>query len=215
MAKLCQAQAARLIHISTDYVFPGQGDLPFDETAVTEPLGVYGKTKLRGEQAIRDALQAHIILRTSWVFGERGTNFVKTMLRLAGSRNQISVVADQIGAPTSARSIAETIASIVFAMQGAEETDTRWGTYHYSGYPFCSWSGFAREIFTQAVELGLITSSPQVNSITTAEYPTPAERPHNSRLDCGKLRTIFEVEPDDWKVSLTAVLSGLKSAEDK
>ena len=196
-------------------MFPGRGDLPFDETAVTEPLGVYGKTKLRGEQAIRDALQAHIILRTSWVFGERGTNFVKTMLRLAGSRNQISVVADQIGAPTSARSIAETIASIVFAMQGAEETDTRWGTYHYSGYPFCSWSGFAREIFTQAVELGLITSSPQVHSITTEEYPTPAKRPHNSRLDCGKIRTIFDVEPDDWKVSLTAVLSSLKSAEGK
>ena len=215
LAKLCQAQAARLIHISTDYVFPGQGDLPFDETAVTEPLGVYGKTKLRGEQAIRDALQAHIILRTSWVFGERGTNFVKTMLRLAGSRNQISVVADQIGAPTSARSIAETIASIVFAMQGAEETDTRWGTYHYSGYPFCSWSGFAQEIFAQALELGLMTAAPQVHSITTEEYPTPAKRPHNSRLDCGKLRTIFEVEPDDWKDSLTAVLSGLKSAEDK
>ena len=116
LAECCSRMGVRLIHISTDYVFSGEGDEPFTEESATQPLGVYGATKLAGEAAIKQALSAHIILRTSWVFGAQGKNFVKTMLKLAASRDEISVVADQFGAPTSARAIAETIASIVFSM---------------------------------------------------------------------------------------------------
>lgn len=215
LAKMCEDYGAKLIHISTDYVFPGHGDEPFDESCDVSPLGIYGASKLGGERGIREELGAHIILRTSWVFGQYGDNFVKTMLRLASSRDEISVVCDQIGAPTSARSIARAIASIMMAMEKAVATDHRWGTYHYSGYPFCSWSGFAKEIFAQAAELKLINASPQVISISTEEYPTPAVRPRNSRLDCGKIQAVFDIEPDDWPRSLRTVLSRLKSVEDK
>ena len=215
LAKMCEDYAARLIHISTDYVFPGQGDEPFDESCEASPLGVYGASKLGGERGIREELEAHIILRTSWVFGEYGDNFVKTMLRLASSRDEISVVFDQIGAPTSARSIALAIASIMGVMDRAVTTDHRWGTYHYSGYPFCSWSDFAKEIFAQAAELKLINTAPHVVSISTEEYPTPAVRPRNSRLDCRKIHAVFGIEPDDWRRSLRTVLSRLKSVEDK
>ena len=186
---------ARLIHISTDYVFSGEGDEPFTEGSATQPLGVYGTTKLAGEAAIKQALSAHIILRTSWVFGAQGKNFVKTMLKLSASRDEISVVADQFGAPTSARGIAETIASIVFSMSEAMPEDDRWGTYHFSGYPFTTWAAFAETVFLQAQEVGLISNAPQVTPITTAEYPTPAARPLNSRLDCSKIGAEFGISP--------------------
>ena len=187
---------------------------PFTEESSTQPLGVYGATKLAGEAAIKQALSAHIILRTSWVFGAQGKNFVKTMLKLSASRDEISVVADQFGAPTSARATAETIASIVFSMSKAMPEDNRWGTYHFSGWPFTTWAAFAETVFRQAQEVDLITNAPQVTPITTAEYPTPAVRPLNSRLDCSKIVQNFGISPDDWKVSLAAMLESIKAVED-
>ena len=214
LAECCSRMGVRLIHISTDYVFSGEGDEPFTEESATQPLGVYGATKLAGEAAIKDVLSAHIILRTSWVFGAQGKNFVKTMLKLSASRDKVSVVADQFGAPTSARSIAETIASIVFSMSEAMPEDNRWGTYHFSGYPFISWAAFAEMVFLQAQEVSLISNAPQVIPITTAEYPTPAARPLNSRLDCSKIAAKFCISPDDWKASLGIMLEEIKAAED-
>ena len=214
MAGYCSRVGVRLLHISTDYVFSGAGEEPFTEESATQPLGAYGAAKLAGETAIKQALSAHIILRTSWVLGAQGKNFVKTMLTLAASRDEISVVADQFGAPTSARAIAETIASIVLSMSEATPEDNRWGTYHFSGHPFTTWSAFAETVFLQAQKKGLINEAPQVISITTAEYPTPAARPLNSRLDCSKIVQTFGISPDDWKVSLAAMLESLKVVED-
>ena len=214
LAECCSRAGARLIHISTDYVFSGAGDEPFTEESATQPLGVYGATKLAGEAVIKQALSAHIILRTSWVFGAQGKNFVKTMLKLSASRGKVSVVADQFGAPTSARGIAGTIASIVFSMSEAMPEDSRWGTYHFSGYPFTTWAAFAETVFRQAREVGVISNRPQVTPITTAEYPTPAARPLNSRLDCSKIAAEFGISPDDWKSSLGIMLESLKAVED-
>ena len=214
LAECCSCAGARLIHISTDYVFSGEGDQPFTEESATQPLSVYGMSKLEGEVAIRQALSTHIILRTSWVFGVQGKNFVKKMFTLAASRKEVSVVDDQFGAPTSARSIAKTIASIVFSMSEALPEDDRWGTFHFSGYPYTTWASFAETAFLQAQEMGLIDSAPRVVSITTAEYPTAAPRPLNSRLDCSKIAATFGIPPDDWKVSLGVMLESLKSVEE-
>ncbi|EHQ56718.1 dTDP-4-dehydrorhamnose reductase [gamma proteobacterium HIMB55] len=214
LAECCSRAGARLIHISTDYVFSGEGDEPFTEGSATQPLGVYGATKLAGEAAIEQALSAHIILRTSWVFGAQGKNFVKTILKLAATRNEVSVVADQFGAPTSARGIAGTIALIVFSMSDAMPEDNRWGIYHFSGYPFITWAGFAETVFLQATEKGLVGNTPRVIPITTAEYLTPAARPLNSRLDCSKIAAEFDISPDDWNSSLAAMLESLKAVED-
>ena len=214
LAECCSRAGARLIHISTDYVFSGKGDEPFTEESATQPLAVYGTTKLAGEAAIKQTLSAHIILRASWVFGAQGKNFVKTMLQLAATRNEVSVVADQFGAPTSARAIAETIASIVFSMSEAMPDDNRWGTYHFSGYPFTTWASFAETVFLQAKAKGVIGNAPPVTPITTAEYPTPAARPLNSRLDCSKIGAEFGISPDDWKSSLGTMLESLKAVED-
>lgn len=210
MAKFCRSTESTFIHISTDYVFSGKDNTPYVERDAVGPTSVYGRSKLAGENAIRDRLTKHIILRTSWVYGAVGNNFVKTMLRLAQSRGELRVVADQFGAPTSASAIADTIAIIISQLADAGELDARWGTYHFSGYPFISWSGFADEIFSQALSRGLIETLPKVNPIGTVDYPTPAARPANSRLDCSKLQRTFGIGPDDWKRSLGFVLDELK-----
>lgn len=210
LADFCVANDSKLIHISTDYVFDGSGVSPFNESCKVAPLGVYGSSKLAGEESVRATMQDYIILRTSWVFGASGNNFVKTMLRLAKTRGELGVVGDQFGAPTSARGIAKTITSVVSTMSTAGSSDKRWGTYHYSGQPFVSWAEFANEIFMQAEDLGLINSVPRINPILTSEYPTPAARPANSRLDCSKLQHAFGIKPDDWKSSLGLMLEELK-----
>ena len=210
LALFCQKRGAYLIHISTDYVFEGLSDRPYIETDRVGPFGVYGSSKLAGENAIREILDEHIILRTSWVFGGNGTNFVKTMLRLGKENDELGVVADQYGAPTSARAIAKTIASIVDRITSEPESNQVWGTYHYSGFPFVSWAEFAKEIFEQAADRELMSATPTVNDIGTADYPTLAARPANSRLDCSKLKSTFGIEPDDWKSSLGLVLDELK-----
>ena len=210
LAEYCADNSSSLIHISTDYVFDGTGELPFDEDSEVAPLGVYGASKLAGEEVVRSTLERHIILRTAWVFGASGGNFVKTMLRLAETRSELGVVGDQYGAPTSAKGIAKAIAIILSHMSEAESVDERWGTYHYTGKPFVSWAEFAREIFLQAVQLGMISSIATVNVIATEQYPTAAKRPHNSRLNCSKIRETFGIEPDDWHQSLGEILDEIK-----
>ena len=210
MAEHCAAGNSNLIHISTDYVFDGSGEFPVSENNEVAPLGVYGASKLAGEEAIRAALTQHLILRTAWVFGVSGGNFVKTMLRLAETRSELAVVCDQYGAPTSARGIAKAIATIVLKMSQAESTDDRWGTYHYTGDPFVSWAEFAGEIFRQGNQRSMIAQNPVVNAISTEQYPTPAKRPHNSRLDCSKITQVFGIEPDNWQASLGEMLDEIK-----
>ena len=210
MALFCKMNKSSLIHISTDYVFDGKHEGAYVESDVVGPSGVYGSSKLAGENAIREILDEHIILRTSWVFGVNGTNFVKTMLRLGKENDELGVVADQYGAPTSARAIARTIAGIVDKIISDPESDRLWGTYHYSGFPFVSWAEFAKEIFEQATDRELMSVPPTVRHIATSDYPTPAARPANSRLDCSKLKSTFGIEPDDWKTSLGLVLDELK-----
>jgi dTDP-4-dehydrorhamnose reductase len=212
MAKYCRTAGCCLIHISTDYVFDGDSMSPYNEADCESPTGVYGRSKLAGENAIRDLLNKHIILRTSWVFGVRGSNFVKTMLRLADSERELGVVADQFGAPTSARAIAHAISRVVRELAGADAEDPRWGTYHFSGYPYVSWAEFADEIFAQAIQRDLIRSLPTVNRIGTVDYPTPVSRPKNSRLDCSKMKSEFGIETDDWRTSLGVFLDELKGA---
>ena len=186
-----------LFHISTDYVFDGQASTPYKETDTVNPQSVYGASKLAGEQALERINAKHIILRTSWVFGATGNNFVKTMLRLGKERDELSVVADQHGCPTSARSIAEVLWQLAekYVTDGA----LPWGVYHFSNSPACTWHEFACEIFEQAVKAGVLERKPVVHPITTAEYPTPAKRPAWSVLDCGKIEDLIMNATDSWK----------------
>ncbi|MBA1276962.1 MULTISPECIES: dTDP-4-dehydrorhamnose reductase [Pseudomonadaceae] len=210
------AEAARyacipLLHISTDYVFSGEAREPYREEDEVEPTGVYGASKLAGEDAIRAVLDEHLILRTSWVYGAHGHNFVKTMLRLGRQRDSLSVVADQFGCPTQAGSIADVLLQL--AQRYAREGALAWGLYHYSGRSPCTWFDFAVEIFRQAAVKGMLPKQPQVSSITTAQYPTPARRPAWSVLDCTRFETTFGIATHDWHEELSVVLDALATAE--
>jgi dTDP-4-dehydrorhamnose reductase len=195
------------IHISTDYVFSGDKVEPYLESDSTAPQGIYGHSKLAGELAVARACPRHIILRTAWVFGEHGNNFVKTMLRLAKSRDTLSVVADQFGGPTYAGDIASTILAI--AKQIVDYNIVRnkhaYGIYHFSGCPHVSWYSYAEKIFKLALEQAVITHPIQVNPILTTDYPTPAKRPANSRLNCDKIHNAFNIEQSDWQAALTRI----------
>ncbi len=201
LAKAAAKCNAALIHISTDYVFSGQAPSPRCETDETEPLSVYGETKLAGEAAIRSALDRHVILRTAWVYGVHGKgNFVKTMLRLAKDRPQLSVVADQIGSPTWANDIAQTIAQL------SEKVTHYPGTYHFTNSGTASWYEFATAIFEEARSLGMPLTIETLNPITTAEYPTPAKRPPYSVLNCQKIANLLGHEAPNWRQSLKEML---------
>jgi len=200
MARACADLGIPLIHISTDYVFPGTGARAWRETDPVAPRNVYGHSKLAGEEAIRRTGCAHVILRTSWVFSAHGANFVRTMLRLSESRDQLQVVGDQTGGPTPAADIAATCLSLADAMAAGAAPG---GTYHYAGTPATSWADFARQIFA------LSGRSVRVTAIPSADYPTPAERPLNSRLDCAKLTTDFGITPPSWQAGLASVLNEL------
>ncbi|MGH1354074.1 MAG: dTDP-4-dehydrorhamnose reductase [Thalassovita sp.] len=202
MANAAAKRALPFLHISSDYVFDGSGTTPWVEDAPTGPLGVYGASKLAGEQGVRDANGPHAILRTSWVVSAHGANFVKTMLRLGAERDALSIVADQIGAPTPARDIAEALMQMA-AQLCADPSKS--GTYHFAGMPDASWADFAREIFAQS---GTVCD---VTDIPSSDYPTPAARPKNSRLDCTKVNTIFSISRPDWRVGLAGILSELKA----
>ena len=196
-----------VFHISTDYVFSGDASSPYKEDDLTTPSGVYGESKLAGEQILRSTCHQHIVLRTSWVFGAHGNNFVKTMLRLASDRDKLSIVSDQVGSPTSARSIAKTIWKLVELYQ--HHSNLNWGVYHFSGSPACSWYEFSKEIFDQALDIGLLNQKPVISPIVTSEYPTPAKRPLYSVLDCSSIKQQFGIDPSDWRDELILVLKAL------
>lgn len=200
IAEVAAGLSIPLVHISTDYVFDGSGDQPRAEDAPTGPLGVYGASKHAGEVAVLDSGAQAAILRTSWVFSAHGNNFVKTMRRLGREREALRVVADQIGGPTPAAAIARACVTMVQAMS---DDATLRGIYHFSGSPDVSWADFARAIMGQA---GL---NCRIENISTEEYPTPARRPRNSRLNCDRIRADFGIERPDWATGLADVLAEL------
>ena len=188
-----------IIHISTDYVFAGNHVDEYKEAEATFPKSVYGQSKLAGEVAVAEACERHVIIRTSWVFSEFGNNFVKTMLRLAKSNSSLNIVGDQFGGPTYAGDIASAILQIAFSLYNGNQA---YGIYHFSGYPTVNWADFAQAIFQQAYTKGLIESAIVVNSISTEQYPTPASRPKNSRLNCDKIYSKFNVSASNWQAAL-------------
>lgn len=210
LAAACAARRIPLLHISTDYVFDGAKSTPYVEDDPVNPLGIYGRSKLQGEQALRAAHPQHLILRTSWVFGSYGANFVKTMLRLARERPELRVVTDQHGAPTEAGALADTL--LTLARRAVAGEPLAWGTYHYSGTPHTTWHAFAEAVVARGAELGLIPKRIPVQAIATRDFPTPARRPANSRLDCRSIHAKLGAEIPDWHRGLDRVLSHLKNA---
>ncbi|QDF75868.1 MULTISPECIES: dTDP-4-dehydrorhamnose reductase [Shewanella] len=202
LAQAAQSIGASILHISTDYVFEGNKDGLYNEDDVTNPQGVYGTSKLAGEQAVIQACDKHIILRTAWVFGQHGNNFVKTMLRLGQERDSLSIVGDQFGGPTYAADIAAALICIALQSHAGKNA---WGVYHFSGMPYVNWYQFADQIFIQAVEQNVLGKAPTLTSIATHQYPTPAKRPTNSKLDCNKIKSIFGIKPSDWQKALTKI----------
>ena len=204
MAAEAAEQGIPFVHISTDYVFPGTGESAQSPGDPTGPLGVYGRTKLAGEEAVRAAGGPHAILRTSWVFSAQGANFVKTMLRLSRTRDALNVVEDQIGGPTPAGSIAAACLTIAERLKTVPDLS---GTYHFSGAPDTSWKGFAEAIFELAEREVAVTGIP------TSAYPTPAARPLNSRLDCASTQAAFGIVRPDWREALAQVIETLRAGD--
>ena len=204
LGEACEAHDVGVIHFSTDYVFDGTKDGTYAEDDPANPLNVYGASKLEGEKRLRGATDRHLILRVSWVFGRIGRSFVDTILRLARERDELTVVDDQIGAPSPADAIARTIRAIAEHPLGLENA---WGTYHFSSTPTVSWCGFAREIVATAMSRGVLASVPRVRAIATAEFPSRARRPLNSRLCRAKLATAFGIAPSTWRASLGEYLA--------
>lgn len=198
IARAAAAKAIPMLHISTDYVFNGSGEAPWSVDDPVNPLGAYGRSKLKGEEGVRAVGGAHSILRTSWVFSAHGSNFVKTMLRLAETRDSVAVVSDQIGGPTAAIDIADALWTMAQAFHTGQGKS---GTYHFSGGPDVSWADFAREIFAQTKK------NIDVKDIPSSDYPTPAKRPANSRLDCSTLEVDYGIKRPDWRKSLADVLN--------
>lgn len=203
LAKAAAEVGALLVHYSTDYVFDGSGDKPWREDSPTGPLSVYGRTKLAGEAAIRASGCRHLIFRTSWVHAARGGNFARTMLRLAAERERLTVIADQIGAPTGADLIADVSAHAIRASLAAPE---RCGTYHLVADGETSWHGYARFVIETARELGVALKVEEIAPIATRDYPTAAARPLNSRLDTQRLRATFGLHVPDWRDGVARML---------
>jgi dTDP-4-dehydrorhamnose reductase len=199
LARYCANNHLTLIHISTDYVFDGTKGRPYQESDPIAPLGVYGQSKAQGEMAIRSILPDHIILRTSWLYGVSGNNFVKTILKLATEKTTLRVVADQFGSPTSAADLAKAVTTIVKKISAKEKFD--WGTYHYCCKGTTTWHGLAEKIIELSAPYAALQAR-QVDAITTAEWPTPAKRPPYSVLDCTRLKSQFGIEPEQWQQSL-------------
>ncbi|MDB4068962.1 dTDP-4-dehydrorhamnose reductase [Pseudomonadales bacterium] len=206
IASTCSEIGCWLIHISTDYVFDGVSSHPYGEDAETNPQGVYGDSKLKGELAIQSSGCKYLIIRTAWVYSEYGNNFLKAMLRLGADRDELSIVGDQIGCPTYAQDIAKSIVSILSCLDLKGSSS---GIYHYCGDEPCSWYDFARAIFSEAETHGLKSPS-NIKSITTVEYPTPAIRPAYSVLDCTKIENIFGVTRSNWRDGIKIVTDRLQ-----
>ena len=198
MAKACAGLDIPFVHLSTDYVFSGEGERSWQAHDTPAPVNTYGKTKLAGERGVVAAGGRHVVLRTSWVFAAHGQNFVASMLRLSQDRERLGVVSDQVGGPTPAADIADACLAIA---AGLAEDGGKAGIYHLSGAPDVSWMDFAQEIFRQK------RRKIKLNAIPTSAYPTPAARPLNSRLDCESTRKVFSIDRPDWKKGLKTVLS--------
>lgn len=196
LAEAAKRRGAAIVHISTDYVFDGSKPAPYVEDDPTAPINVYGCSKLEGEQALAEANPRHVIARTSWVHSSTGANFVKTMLRLAGERKELRIVDDQTGNPTYAPHLAKALLEVAGRVS-ATACEPPWGTYHLAGAGAVSWCGLAREVFRASAALG--GPSADVIAISTADYPTPAPRPANSRLDCSKAERKLGVTLPDWR----------------
>jgi dTDP-4-dehydrorhamnose reductase len=214
LARLCNGRQVPLVHISTDYVFDGASRTPYRETDAVRPLGVYGASKLAGETAIRQACPHHLILRTAWVYSRDGHNFARTMLRLAAEREELSIVNDQHGTPTSADDLAAAIATMLRRLL-APTAHNLWGTYHVTCHGETTWFGFASEIFRLAAARGL--KVPRLKAITTAEFNSPAPRPLYSVLDNSKVGAAFGIALPPWQESLAAFFRDGRSltSEDK
>jgi dTDP-4-dehydrorhamnose reductase len=204
LAEACARHGTPFVHFSTDYVFDGTGTRPYREGDPTAPLGVYGESKLAGEKAVRAADGRHLIFRTAWVYGVRGQNFLRTMLRLAAERDELRVVGDQVGTPTPAYFIADITAAAVTHSRPLS------GTFHLTTAGQTSWHGFAEAIMSGAVTRGLLHRRPEVKSISTADYPTRAKRPSYSCLDTGALSGALGQPFPHWSAGLEKVLDELK-----
>ena len=204
LAAACAQRGARLVHYSTDYVFDGRGTRPYLEGDTTAPLGVYGASKLAGEEAIRASGASHLVFRTAWVYAAHGRNFLRTMLRLGAERDELRVVTDQRGTPTPAALLADVTARVL------AQAPARSGLWHLTATGETSWYGFAEAIFDGALARGLLVRRPRVLGITTAEYPTPAARPAYSVLDCSALQRDFDIALPDWREGLDKTLDELR-----
>jgi len=208
LANYAAKRGIPLVHYSTDYVYPGSGETPWQEDSPTGPLSVYGETKLEGDQAVSESGASYLVFRTSWVYAARGNNFMKTMLRLGRERDTLNIVNDQIGAPTPARLIAQ-ITALSFVAHGTRlSIHIPQGIYHLAPRGETNWHGFAREIFNQARELKeVLAITPEgVAGISTVEYPTPAQRPLNSRMALGKLESALGITMPPWQSQLALTL---------
>jgi len=209
LAALCADAGIQLIHISTDYVFDGNKGAPYTEADPTSPTGVYGATKLEGEQSVLAACPGAIVLRTSWVYSAVGKNFVRTMLGAAQKTDRLRVVGDQRGCPTAARDLAVAILAIVARLREGWQ-DRYAGVFHAAAAGSTTWHGFAEALFQDATQYG--RPAPTVEAITTADWPTPARRPPDSRLDCTKLAQVFDVRLTDWRSGLSRTVAELLTA---
>jgi dTDP-4-dehydrorhamnose reductase len=208
IANICQQLGCWLIHVSTDYVFDGNSKIPYTENDQTNPIGVYGSTKLKGEIAIQASGCKYIIIRTAWVFSEYGNNFLKTILHLGIKRDELRIVGDQVGRPTYAQDIAKAIVTIIENLRLKASSSC---LYHFSGNFCCSWAEFSQCIFDEALELKVIESKPNVVAITTKEFPTLAKRPARSELNSNKIRFAFGVDSSDYILGIRSSLKAIKT----
>jgi dTDP-4-dehydrorhamnose reductase len=205
LAEVTRQAGVPLVQVSTDYVFDGSADRPYVESDPVGPLGVYGASKLAGELAVRSGNPRSVVLRTAWVLSVHRANFLKTMLRLAESRDRLGVVGDQIGCPTSARDIAQALATITLRLM--DDPDAPTGVYHFVNAGETSWAGLATEVFALSKAAG--GPAAEVDAITTDQYPTPAKRPANSRLETRKLSRDFGIQPRDWRAAVAEIVTEL------
>jgi len=209
LALACAQQNIPLIHLSTDYVFNGEKETAYIESDSSDPINYYGESKWRGEEAVRSALREHIILRVSWVFGFYNANFVKTMQRLAREREELKVVADQLGCPTSTENISKVLMQIVDQIN--QSGFDQYGTYHYCDLPESNWFEFASAIINETRKYETLAVK-NILPITTEDFPTPAKRPRNSRMDCSRLKEVFDIDQYSWQVALEKLVKELSEA---
>jgi dTDP-4-dehydrorhamnose reductase len=210
LARACARTRTPIVHVSTDYVFDGTSDSDCTETEPVHPINVYGSSKAAGEDALRSGLDEHLIIRTSWVFGRHGRNFVTSMLQLARTNADVRVVADEIGCPTGAADLGATL--LTLAELAATPDFRDWGTYHFCGRPSLSRAAYARAIFEAAGRFKRLPTA-TVTEIASTQFPTPAKRPLRSVLDCGRIRNVFAIEQPEWRPCLERMLRDIARSE--